>query len=96
MERNLNALSGRLTMNDRIALASSLRIASLVPDTLDVQVCKLNIAALLDEAHKPEHPMSEYSCFLGALLGSGNDTVKTKLSTLVQPVARDSDLEINM
>lgn len=85
--------SGHLTMNDRIALASSLRISSTGQGNFDVQVCKLNMAALLDEAHKIEHPFSEYSLFFSAVLGHGNDTVKSKLSTLVPPVVPDSKSE---
>ncbi|KAF8185980.1 hypothetical protein BJ912DRAFT_1060425 [Pholiota molesta] len=76
---------GRLTMNDYIALASSLRIASSVSDTLDVQVCKLKIAALLDEARRHICHSSDYS-FLGIVL-DGNDVVKSKLWALVQPAS---------
>jgi hypothetical protein len=82
-------------MNDRIALASSLRLSSPGQDTLSIRVCKLNIAALLDEAHKIEHPFSDYSLFFSAVLGHGNDIVKSKLSTLMPPVAIESKSDID-
>jgi hypothetical protein len=87
-ECDADFLLGNLTMNDRIALASSLRILSSVPDSLEVQVCKLTIAALLDDAHSSDPEATEYSAFLGAVLGdSNNSNIKSKLSMLIPPAA---------
>jgi hypothetical protein len=95
-ECNADSLLGHLTMNDRIALASSLRIVSPVPDNVEVQVCKLTMAALLNEAHSPDPEDIEYSTFLGAVLGDANDTIKLKLSMLIPAALTPRDALANI
>lgn len=84
MDWSADFISGHFTMNERLALASALRIGSPVSVSPEMLVCKLEVARLL--VPEPTDTIShlDYHLFFGVIFGNGYDsTIKSKLSALI-------------